>query len=113
MPHVIAGRVIGELEMCLRVEIPASRNLVAKLAGRSERLYLANRHRPFGRNLRGHNGREYLYAFMRHWLSAELARDPIGERIPDDFKRGLEVEPRARLSRKLVNRNSLTKPKED
>ena len=99
MPYVIADCVIAELYRRLlpdaganQLESLLNRPLADRLADRAERCYEANRKDSFGRNLRGRNGREWLYAFMRHWLSGELARTTLFSRIPDSFKMGRELE---------------------
>ena len=103
LPEIIAEAVIGELERYLRTKFGTGQNLqesvpglVDSLAKRAEDCYAANRKDSFGRNLRGRNGREWLYAFMRHWFSGELLHTPPfqydSQLIPDTFKMGQELE---------------------
>ena len=99
LPEIIAESVIGELERYLRTKLGTGQNLqesapglIESLANRAEDCYAANRKDRFGRELRKRSGRDYLYAFMRHWLSGELARTPIFRLIPDSFKMGRELE---------------------
>lgn len=48
---------------------------------------------------KGNRGRDYLYSFMRHWLSAWVAKNipKLFAEIPDSFKNGIPMEPKARV----------------
>jgi len=92
VPHIVADTVINEVERCFplnmgRVE---ARALADKLADRANLVYKKDEN--FRRRIRGrgNSGRDMLYAFMRHWLTAELAksRPDIYRRLPSDFAVG-------------------------
>ena len=91
LSYVVADRVIAELETHLGIEIPDRRNLADRLSERAECIYRyqAKKRTDWAKRLnRGNRGLDMFYAFMRHWLSGELCREPIFERIPDGFKMG-------------------------
>jgi hypothetical protein len=76
MPWLIADTVCGEVARFLGVEIPARYS--DWLDAKAERCYA--RHDHFRKLMRGRGNapRDWLYAFMRHWLAAILIMDHIG-----------------------------------
>jgi hypothetical protein len=95
LPIVAADAVIHELALYLHgkgIELKASDDLANKLADRAEHCYAKNPN--FRRRLRsqadqGRAGRDWLYAFMRHWLSAEFPHGSEIERnLPYNFRIG-------------------------
>ena len=89
LPFVIAEAVVQEAQVFLQCELPEG--CAVRLAAKAEHLYEANR--DVRRKLRaaGNAGREYLYAFMRHWLYGLLkAEQPrLAARLPERFANGL------------------------
>lgn len=80
MPAVIAGCVLDELQGFLhergQAQIPQAKvdEFEVYLVGKQADLY---QHNPSWRKkmrARGNKGRDTLYAFMRHWLAAEVGR---------------------------------------
>jgi hypothetical protein len=91
---LIADRVVQELSRFLGVDLDTGdHELANKLIERAERIYEANPR--FRRSMKQRSGRDDLYMWMRHWLSGEVSdcRPDLSLRIPDDFKRGLEIRP--------------------
>ncbi len=68
-----------------RVEVRA---LADKLADRATKIYACDV--SFRRRLRGNAGRDLLFVFMRHWLSAELmkSRPHAYAKLPEGFMVG-------------------------
>ncbi len=94
LPCVIADRVVQELSRFLGADLDTGdHELANKLVVRAERIYEANPR--FRRSMKQRGGRDDLYMWMRHWLSGEVSdcRPDLSRRIPDDFKRGLEIRP--------------------
>jgi hypothetical protein len=87
-PWIVASSVWEEASVWLKEELP--REWIERLARMAENLYLLNsqfRRRARGR---GNAGRDYVWAFMRHWLSALLYRRRPGlyARLPDRYALG-------------------------
>ena len=87
-PVAVARGVCEEVSIWLAAELPASwvELLVEKTA-------IISAHNPrFHRLLRqsGDRGRDWLWAFMRHWLAALLQRQRPAcyARLPADYSRG-------------------------
>lgn len=94
IPDAVADAVIREVECYVKQEIAIDRMaLEAGLAARAEYLYQVNP--GFRKHIRakGDKGRDYLYAFMRHWLSAELhTKAPkVYKELPEDFRMGVPI----------------------
>ena len=92
LPVVVAGAVIHELTLYLHgkgIELKANDNLANKLADKAEHCYTKNpafRRRLQSQANRGQAGRDWLYAFMRHWLSAEFPHGSLVHRnLPYNF----------------------------
>ena len=86
LARVCAERVCAQAASLLDSEAPMA--FEARLARRARHLYAVNI--PFNHRLRGSNCREWLYAFMRHWLAGWLARTTpaLAHALPEDFTRG-------------------------
>jgi hypothetical protein len=88
MPWIIADTVCGEVSRFLGVEIPARYS--DWLDAKAERCYA--RHDHFRKLMRGRGNapRDWLYAFMRHWLAAmlDLERPDLYQCLPEDFNLG-------------------------
>ncbi len=106
LPHVIAACVVEEASAWLREPLPAA--WVSQLAARAETAY--ERNEPFRRRIRGKGdtGRDWLWAFMRHWLSARLLRrrPDLHRRLPSGYHVGRELN-RSHASRNPFNSESL------
>ncbi len=88
MPWLIAETVCGEAARYLDVEIPE--RCAAWLEARAEWHYA--RHRGFRARMcePGNAGRDWLYAYMRHWLAAllQIERPDLFARLPKEFAIG-------------------------
>jgi hypothetical protein len=93
MPWLIADTVCGEVACFLGVEIPARYSdwLDAKAA----RCYARHDHFRKLMSGRGNAPRDWLYAFMRHWLAAllDLERPDLYQCLPEDFNLGHRLPP--------------------
>ncbi len=93
MPWLIADTVCGEVARFLGVEIPARYS--DRLDAKAERCYA--RHDHFRKLMRGRGNapRDWLYAFMRHWLAAslDLERPDLYQCLPEDFILGHRLPP--------------------
>ena len=89
LPHACAWLVCHEATVMLRSEIPM--RYVPWLTRRARQLYAVNA--KFNRRLRGASGREWLHAFLRHWLTGRLIREhrQLARRIPSGFAIGLRA----------------------
>ena len=90
-PVAVAHGVCAEAGVFLGAELPAgwAELLVEKAA-------IVSAHNPRFRSLlrqHGERGRDWLWAFMRHWLAALLKqqRPAFFSRLPEDFCRGREL----------------------
>ncbi len=76
LPHIIADAVIRELDVYLHNQygetMVGTEEMANLLAARAERIYTRNQ--QFRKSLCGGSiaGRDRLYVFMRHWLTALL-----------------------------------------
>ncbi|MGD0261086.1 MAG: hypothetical protein ABSD29_14830 [Verrucomicrobiota bacterium] len=88
MPWLIADTVCGEVSRFLGVEIPARYS--DWLDAKAERCYANHRHFRKLMRGRGNAPRDWLYAFMRHWLAAllDLERPDLYQCLPEDFNLG-------------------------
>jgi hypothetical protein len=93
MPWLIADTVCGEVSRFLGVEIPARYS--DWLDARAERCYANHRHFRKLMRGRGNAPRDWLYAFMRHWLAAwlDLERPDLYQCLPEDFNLGHRLPP--------------------
>jgi hypothetical protein len=92
LPVVVAGAVISELAVYLQgkgIVLKVGDELADKLADKAEHCYAKNS--AFRKRLRsqanqGCAGRDWLYAFMRHWLSAEFPHgSEVYRNLPYNF----------------------------
>jgi len=88
VPDAVAAAVLEEATVWLAESLPlAWRN---ELAERANAIYARNAR--FRRRIRGTGttGREWLWAFTRHWLAGLLyeQRPHLHERLPDRYKMG-------------------------
>lgn len=91
MPWVVSNSVVEEAARYLRIDIPNRVELEKYLENRAEEVYANNREWRRRINASGNKGRDTLYAFMRHWLAAELPRRMPGVRLPESFANGHEI----------------------
>ena len=116
VPWAIAGSVVEEVHLYLHRKAlgeEASRilhdedRLVSHLTAFAQGVYQHSKDVRKKIRGKGNSGRDYLYTFMRHWLSAELAKShpSVFKLLPNDFKMGhplpkesinAEVQPRTR-----------------
>jgi hypothetical protein len=93
MPWLIAESVCGEVARFLVVEIPD--RFAVWLDAKAERCYARRRH--FRKRMRGRGNapRDWLRAYMRHWLSAliDLERPDLYECLPGTFALGHALPP--------------------
>jgi hypothetical protein len=98
LPWVVADAVISELETHLACSLrgpDCSHELADMLSDRANAIY--QRNPQFRKRIRsnadgGNAGRDWLYAFMRHWLTAEAIKRGIRrERIPAEFAIGKPI----------------------
>jgi hypothetical protein len=95
LPYVIADSVIRELARYLHrehsIDLDNAADLETALSSKADRCYQHNAF--FAKRIRGASGRDYLYAFMRHWLSAEVCdqRPGLRYKIPARFMNGIEI----------------------
>lgn len=91
MPEIIADSVCREVASYLDDEslLNDEHALADTLAAKARAIYSANAR--FAKTLRASDGRDTLYAFMRHWLTAELRRVRPAIRLPASFANGLPL----------------------
>lgn len=91
VPHAVAEAVHEEASVWLRTELP--RSWISELAAKADTV--ARRNRQFRRLIQrsGDAGRDWLWAFMRHWLSAKiLAHDrSLHQLLPSTYASGGEL----------------------
>lgn len=88
LPEVVAQTLLREVAQVTECPVEDQTRLITYLARRAEEVAAANE--SFCRKLRGGQGREWLYSFMRHWLAAELARSQpaLFRRLPPRYAMG-------------------------
>ncbi len=74
LPYVVADGVVEEVERFLGKRIRNREAAVDYLAGRADATYRANKR--FRKRIRGRgdSGLDWLFSFMRHWLSAWMLK---------------------------------------
>lgn len=87
LPHVIADSVCMEAAQLCSDEKPLS--YAQSMIDRAEAVYAANPH--WAKSIRKTNGRDTLYAFMRHWLAGSLKKDhpKLFLKLPTRFSLGV------------------------
>jgi hypothetical protein len=93
MPWLIAETVCGEVARFLDVEIPS--RYADWIEARAELAYANNRHFRKLMRGRGNAPRDWLYVFMRHWISGLLGeeRPDLYECLPDTYALGHPLPP--------------------
>jgi len=86
-PYVIADIVCREARFYVGSDEPM--RYETWLVRRARQLYASNR--GFNRRLRSAAAREYLYAFLRHWITARMKREypRLARLLPDSFAIGI------------------------
>ena len=96
LPRVVAEAVLAEASEWLDSPLPPS--WIDELAARAEEVYDANAR--FRRTLRsrGDEGRDWLWAFTRHWLAALLQQQAphLHLRLPASYSTGHNLPHRHR-----------------
>lgn len=91
VPRAVAEAVWQEANVYLRTELP--RPWARRLAVRAQLVY--QRNAQFRELLRrdGDAGRDWLWAFTRHWLAALIAKQlpELHARLPGDYHTGREL----------------------
>ncbi len=94
LPHIIATCVVEEVSAWLREPLPAE--WARELSAKADTVYTHNAR--FRRRIKGDGdqGRDWLWAFSRHWLAALLheRRPDLHARLPHDYAVGHELQPR-------------------
>lgn len=89
IPWIVCEQVANEAARLTNSELPLS--LVSYLTARAEACYAKNK--SFRREIRrrGNRGRDHLYMFARHWISAEINRQypALFRMVPESFCLGL------------------------
>ena len=95
LPYAVADGVLEEVERYTGDSIAFKRTLAETLGEKAETVYKLNA--QFHRMIKGAAGRDQLWAFMRHWVAAELRRTQpqIGRKLPASFANGAELPSRA------------------
>jgi DNA-binding ferritin-like protein len=98
LPHVVADAVIHELALYFyrkfKFELPNTQGLADQLSKQAQQIYAHNEQFRKKLKSKGNAGRDYLYAFMRHWLSG-LVKDTqpaMFDKIPADFRVGKPIQ---------------------
>ena len=102
LPHVVAESVLEEVQLYLhrrQLGEEASRilhdedRLVDYLTDYAQTVYKHSKDVQKKIRAKGNLGRDWLYTFMRHWLSAELkkAHPSVFRVLPWEFKNGVEL----------------------
>jgi hypothetical protein len=93
VPAAVAREVWSEAVVWLGEELP--RGWVVRLVAKAETVF--SRHPGFRRRLRleGNAGRDWLWAFMRHWLAALIwkHRRELYDRLPASYSVGEPLPP--------------------
>lgn len=96
LPGFMAEGVCEEVAAWFQSPVPLPRHWAVELAGYANTIYAHNER--FRRRIRGggNRGRDYLQAFMRHWLAAMLKdrRPELFDRLPASFCVGQELPSR-------------------
>jgi hypothetical protein len=92
-PAMVASQVVQEACNHLEMDLENTAALEAHLIKYATEISQASG--PFRKHLRSAAARDWLYAFMRHWLAAELKRThpQLYHKFPQAFTmgRGLEL----------------------
>ncbi|MGD0536287.1 MAG: hypothetical protein ABSC03_01450 [Verrucomicrobiota bacterium] len=107
VPAAVAQAVWSEAVVWLGEELP--RGWVARLVAKAETVF--SRNRGFRRRLllQGNAGRDWLWAFMRHWLAALIwkHRRELFDRLPASYSVGDPLpQPAAVIPRRGATTNT-------
>lgn len=72
VPRAVAEAVLEEASVWLKTPLPQS--WINELCDRAEAMYLRNPQFRRGVRQAGHRGRDYLWAFTRHWIAAKIRK---------------------------------------
>jgi hypothetical protein len=75
LSYAVAESVVSEASYLLKLDLP--RDLAEWLVGYAEAIYANSKNfrKKINSNANhGNAGRDYLYAFMKHWLSSEILK---------------------------------------
>lgn len=90
LPYAVADGVIAEAEGLMGRDLPDKEAFVDKLEKKANEVYAHNS--EFRKSIRasGDRGRDQLYVWMRHWLSADIKREYPGmhSHLPASFSLG-------------------------
>jgi hypothetical protein len=91
VPDIVARGVWEEACAYLNVDLP--REWMGRLTRRAELIYQRNARVRARLRGRGNSGRDWLWTFMRHWLTALLHwhQPLLFNRLPADFSRGCQL----------------------
>jgi hypothetical protein len=86
-PYIIAENVCREARHLTRSDVPMGYE--TWLVRRARQLYAVNC--GFNRRLRADSGRDCLYAFLRHWITARLKREypRLARQLPESYAIGV------------------------
>jgi len=103
-PHAIASGVWEEAGAWLGVELP--REWLTRLTERAEAVYARNLRARRRLRSPGNAGRDWLWAFMRHWLAAliQRRRPELYARFPSEFATGHPLPPGRATDAETANR---------
>ncbi len=90
IPEVMARTVKEELSTFLRLETDELQGSESALVERAEGCYRLNEHVRRCIRRKGNKGRDYLFAFMRHWLAGWVLdnRPLLFPKIPSEYCNG-------------------------
>lgn len=84
IPWIVADTIVNEVFHSANYELPP--NIVDRLAEKAEVVYKKNVY--FRRKIQSDDGRDILYAFMRHWLAAIVKDEHPKLSLPKEFAMG-------------------------
>jgi hypothetical protein len=91
VPRAVAQAVHEEVSVWL--ETPLPRQWIDELCGHAETIYPRNPQFRRGVRRAGNRGRDYLWAFTRHWLAARVREwnSNLFSRLPNSYAIGNEL----------------------
>lgn len=86
--EIVADTILREVMQVTQCRLEDPSPLLSHLVNQAEEIATANE--SFRRKLCGRRGLDWMYAFMRHWLAAELKRThpTIFRRLPPRYAMG-------------------------
>lgn len=80
------------LEACQHIGSEKPYEYIDFLANKAESCY--NKRENFRKKINGRNGRDWMYSFMRHWISAKI-KEEMGvaafKKLPADYSVGVNA----------------------